>query len=392
MDELVDFKKWKIPLKIKYAENKGRYVIATQNFSKDSRIVAIKGYSVGIIDSYKKKICSVCLSINNDGFYDISCKSCNVAYYCSKACQMYSQRKLNHDMVCPLLRRLSTFKSDIHSKSIMKLLLNSLSLRKSEEEYMNEIKNNQLLQEKTINNSNEIYEWLSLVPLPSDIEVYEKEIEEMKKELKMNNENNKDDEEGKKKDNKEELIEDEISELIKNDDSSSDSNDEESEKKEKKKSKNKKKHKKKDKEKNDDSENDNEDTNNKKKHNHKKDKKKNKKKHNHKKDKKKSKKDKKEEEGEISDDEKERKEKKKSKKDKKKGEESDDENQKKEKKKDKSKHKHSIKHTSEEEINENNEENDTNTDKYDIITNTIPYSGTFKDMMNLQSHYEEWTD
>jgi len=56
MNEFVDFKKWNIPLKIKYAENKGRYVIATQDIEKESRIVAIKGYSTGIIDSYKKKV------------------------------------------------------------------------------------------------------------------------------------------------------------------------------------------------------------------------------------------------------------------------------------------------------------------------------------------------
>jgi len=189
MNEFVDFKKWNIPLKIEYAENKGRYVIATQDIEKESRIVAIKGYSTGVIDSYKKKICSVCLLINNEGIYDISCKSCNMCYYCSKICQMYAQRKLNHDMICPLLRRLGTFKSDFHSKSIMKLLLNSLAIKKSEEVYLNQnenIHNNrnkfeniENFQRSNINNDNN--NWLSLVPLQSDIEKYEKEIEVLEK-------------------------------------------------------------------------------------------------------------------------------------------------------------------------------------------------------------------
>jgi len=56
MNELVDFEKYHIPLRIECSEDKGRYVIATQDIKKDSRIVVIKGYSTGIIDSYKKKV------------------------------------------------------------------------------------------------------------------------------------------------------------------------------------------------------------------------------------------------------------------------------------------------------------------------------------------------
>jgi len=263
---------------------------------------------------------------------------------------MYSQRKLNHDMICPLLRKLATFKSDIHSKSIMKLLINSFALRKSEEEFLKE------------NNDNN--KWLSLVPLPSDIEEYEKEIRE--EELRIKNSkieniiDNNDDiekEESKEGDNN---IDDDESILEKNDDISSD----ESEIKKMKKDKIKKKHKKKDKDEKDG-----------KKHRHKKDKDENDdKKHKHKKDKKQKKE---ENDSDL-----------------------DDEKMKNESKKTKSKNKNS-KHQNEEKDIENNEnlnknisdeQDENNTDKYDIVTNTIPYSGTYSDMMHLQSHFEEWTD
>ncbi|ORY11383.1 SET domain-containing protein [Neocallimastix californiae] len=285
MDNFVDFEKWKIPLKIEYTKNKGRYVIATDDYKKDSRIVAFKSYSTGIIDSYKKKICSVCLSINNDGFYDLTCKSCNSVYYCSKSCLMYSQRKLNHDMICPLLRKLSTFKTDIHSK----------------------------------------------IPLPSDIEEYEKEIKEKEKDI-ISEEKIVED---KRND---ELIKDETNEEMNKIDDQLSNNDVSEEDNKKKKDKNKKKDKKKSKER-------------------------------------KSKKDKKENEEEFN-----------------------EINGK--LKKEKSKHKHKReKETNSQKQNEtihdeNNEDIDSkeNKDKYDIVTNTIPYSGTFEDMMNLQSHYNEWTN
>ncbi|KAG4095012.1 SET domain-containing protein [Neocallimastix lanati (nom. inval.)] len=300
MDNFVDFEKWKIPLKIEYTKNKGRYVIATDDYKKDSRIVAFKSYSTGIIDSYKKKICSVCLSINNDGFYDLTCKSCNSVYYCSKSCLMYSQRKLNHDMICPLLRKLSTFKTDIHSKN-----------------------------NDTINS--EVYNWLSLVPLPSDIEEYEKEIKEKEKDI-ISEEKIVED---KRND---ELIKDETNEEMNKIDDQLSNNDVSEEDNKKKKDKNKKKDKKKSKER-------------------------------------KSKKDKKENEEEFN-----------------------EINGK--LKKEKSKHKHKReKETNSQKQNEtihdeNNEDIDSkeNKDKYDIVTNTIPYSGTFEDMMNLQSHYNEWTN
>ncbi|ORX86351.1 SET domain-containing protein [Anaeromyces robustus] len=360
MNELVDFKKWNIPLKIEYAENKGRYVIAKQNFQKDSRIVVIKGYSTGIIDSYKKKICSVCLSINNEGFYQISCKSCNVAYYCSKVCQMYAERKLNHNMVCPLLRRLSTFKSDIHSKSIMKLLLNSLALRKSEEDF---------ILEKSKNENNN--EWLSLVPLPSDIEEYEKEISKLNVENEVQND---DIEFGDDKS----LEADEINNINDNiQDISLDSDNDKEINIKKEKDEIDKKHKKKEKDK---KVKDKDDKKDKKERNKVKEKikEKDEKKSKSRKDKK-SKKIRKEEDNEQEEKEKELK-----------GEEIDEKS-----KKEKPKHKHS-KHNNEniktEENNEEEEENESNTDKYDIITNTIPYAGVYQDMMNLQSHYEEWTD
>ncbi|OUM61059.1 hypothetical protein PIROE2DRAFT_13055 [Piromyces sp. E2] len=345
MNELVDFDKYHIPLKIEYSENKGRYVVATQDIKKDSRIVVFKGYSTGIIDSFKKKICSVCLSINNDGFYNISCKSCNTVYYCSRVCQLYSQRKLNHDLICPLLRKLATFKSDIHSKSIMKLLLNSFALRISEETFIKE----------SNNRVDEIKKWLSLVPLPSDIEEYEKEIEE----LKICDDNNIEEEKSK------EIDENELK-IKEKEEVSSD----ESETKKERKNVKIKNNKKKDKDERDERK-------------HKKERKeKDDKKHKNKKDKKKEKEESDKDKNNIGDDK-----------------------LKSENKKVKSKHKHS-RHKHEHEVNENKDihdeqnventnndkKNETNTDKYDVVTNTIPYSGTFKDLMNLQSHFEEWTD
>jgi len=281
-----------------------------------------------------KKICSVCLLINNDGVYNISCKSCNMTYYCSKTCQMYAQRKLNHAMICPLLRRLGTFKSDFHSKSIMTLLLNSLALRKTEEDYLKQKENSYNNGNKSEKNDNQSLNmdsennWLSLVPLPSDIEMFEKEIENLeKKGIISEKESNKKQINNELNEIEEEKVKDDVSF----------SSDNENTSKNKKKDKTKKKDGKKEK------------------------------KHRRKK-----------EEENI-------------------GIDLNINNNNKEK----SKHKHSKHHKKDENSNKevNNENNsikeeiiETNTDKYDLITNTIPYSGTFKDLMNLQSHYEEWTE
>jgi len=285
-----------------------------------------------------------------------------MTYYCSKICQMYAERKLNHDLICPLLRRLGTFKSDFHSKSIMNLLLNSLAIKKSEEVYLNQnekthnnrkiFENIENFQRSNINNDN--HNWLSLVPLQSDIEMYEKEIEVSEKNNTINEnakESNKDEQtnnelnENENESNKDEQTNNGLNEIEKEKEKDGVfSSDDENVLKKKKKDKTNKKYEDKDKDK---------------------------KKHRQKK----SKKDKKEEYTGIY--------------------QNTDNN------KEKSKHKHSKHHKKDEsnikEVEDKNENinkeiTETNTDKYDIITNTIPYSGSFKDLMNLQSHYEEWTE
>lgn len=56
MNEIANFLKWDIPIEIRYTKDKGRYIVATKDFPKDSRIVVIKSYSTSILDSYKKKV------------------------------------------------------------------------------------------------------------------------------------------------------------------------------------------------------------------------------------------------------------------------------------------------------------------------------------------------
>ncbi|KAG0014145.1 hypothetical protein BGZ82_001882, partial [Podila clonocystis] len=105
-------------------------------------------YAAEVFDSYKKRMCHVCLLYHARGSFQLRCQDCDQVYFCSAACrdiamgapstsestediQDNNASTLNstggfHAKVCRTLRKLATWNSDRHTKSIIKLLLHIL--------------------------------------------------------------------------------------------------------------------------------------------------------------------------------------------------------------------------------------------------------------------------
>lgn len=108
-------------MRIESSEKQGRYVVSTTSLPSDSPVCIARCYSVGIIESYRKRVCIECLKWG--GPYTLRCKLCDQVYYCSNQC--FKLQK-NHDVICIQLRKVATMKLDKHAKSIMRILLDSV--------------------------------------------------------------------------------------------------------------------------------------------------------------------------------------------------------------------------------------------------------------------------
>ncbi|KAG0309927.1 hypothetical protein BGZ98_000015 [Dissophora globulifera] len=117
------------PIVVKHSATLGNHAKASRDIPQGEGLLRAVPYAAEVFDNYRKRMCHVCLLYHNRGAFTIRCQDCDQVYYCSLACKTVGMDPVNggnHMRVCRALRKLATWKSDRHAKSIIKLMLQVL--------------------------------------------------------------------------------------------------------------------------------------------------------------------------------------------------------------------------------------------------------------------------
>ncbi|KAL0094697.1 hypothetical protein J3Q64DRAFT_1829162 [Phycomyces blakesleeanus] len=133
MDSSV-FESRDLPVKVRISPTKGREFLAKTRLEAQQTLFRVFPYATAIFDSHKKRVCAHCLCVHPTRAFSTRCTSCDQIYFCSLTCSeaYLSSSTVDHSVICGLLRKLATFKSDPHTKSVAKLVILCLWERRRE--------------------------------------------------------------------------------------------------------------------------------------------------------------------------------------------------------------------------------------------------------------------
>ncbi|KAF9911235.1 hypothetical protein EC991_004459 [Linnemannia zychae] len=116
------------PIVVENSPQLGNHAVASRDIPQGEGLLRAIPYAAEVFDNYKKRMCQVCLLYHNRGSFTHRCQDCDQVYFCSEACKTIAMDpKMGcHLKVCRTLRKLATWNSDRHTKSIIKLLLQVL--------------------------------------------------------------------------------------------------------------------------------------------------------------------------------------------------------------------------------------------------------------------------
>ncbi|KAF9126342.1 hypothetical protein BGW39_006708 [Mortierella sp. 14UC] len=116
------------PIVVENSPQLGNHAIASRDIPQGEGLLRAIPYAAEVFDNYKKRMCQVCLLYHNRGSFTHRCQDCDQVYFCSEACKAIAMDPQMgcHLKVCRTLRKLATWNSDRHTKSIIKLLLQVL--------------------------------------------------------------------------------------------------------------------------------------------------------------------------------------------------------------------------------------------------------------------------
>ncbi|KAF9539500.1 hypothetical protein EC957_005337 [Mortierella hygrophila] len=116
------------PITVESSPQFGNHAVASRDIPQGEGLLRAIPYAAEVFDSYKKRMCQVCLLYHNRGSFTHRCQDCDQVYFCSLACKTVAMdpRMGCHLKVCRALRRLATWNSDRHAKSMIKLLVQVL--------------------------------------------------------------------------------------------------------------------------------------------------------------------------------------------------------------------------------------------------------------------------
>ncbi|KAF9425428.1 hypothetical protein BGZ94_007531 [Podila epigama] len=167
------------PLLVENSPTLGNHAVAERDIPQGEGLLRAIPYAADVFDNYKKRMCHVCLLYHNKGSFDLRCQECDQVYFCSQICkdiamgttttttttmitttpESVQENDINstsatgiaqdekpleqpsessgehpstiqvvgyHPKICKTLRKLATWNSDRHTKSIIKLLLQVL--------------------------------------------------------------------------------------------------------------------------------------------------------------------------------------------------------------------------------------------------------------------------
>ncbi|KAF9370707.1 hypothetical protein CPB97_002534 [Podila verticillata] len=145
-------KEQEYPIEVENSPTLGNHAVAARDIPRGEGLLRAIPYAAEVFDNYKKRLCHVCLLYHGRGSFQLRCQDCDQVYFCSAVCRdiamgsssSSSTEPVNSDQdtqdtnpltlnttgyhakVCRTLRKLATWNSDRHSKSIIKLLLHVL--------------------------------------------------------------------------------------------------------------------------------------------------------------------------------------------------------------------------------------------------------------------------
>ncbi|KAI8606591.1 hypothetical protein EDD21DRAFT_166904 [Dissophora ornata] len=116
------------PIVVENSPTLGNHAKAARDIPQGEGLLRAVPYAAEVLDSYKKRMCHVCLLYHGRGSFSHRCQDCDQVYYCSLACKTVAMDPLAgaHGKICKTLRKLATWDSNRHTKSIIKLLLQVL--------------------------------------------------------------------------------------------------------------------------------------------------------------------------------------------------------------------------------------------------------------------------
>ncbi|KAF9954735.1 hypothetical protein BGZ70_010477 [Mortierella alpina] len=116
------------PIVIENSPTLGNHALAVRDIPQGEGLLRAIPYAAEVFDNYKKRMCHICLLYHNRGSFMFRCQDCDQVYFCSEACKSIAMDPAvgAHAKICRTLRKLATWNSDRHTKSIIKLLLQVL--------------------------------------------------------------------------------------------------------------------------------------------------------------------------------------------------------------------------------------------------------------------------
>eukprot|EP01112_Ceratiomyxa_fruticulosa_P004675 TRINITY_DN1521_c0_g1_i4.p1 TRINITY_DN1521_c0_g1~~TRINITY_DN1521_c0_g1_i4.p1 ORF type:complete len:278 (-),score=51.38 TRINITY_DN1521_c0_g1_i4:677-1510(-) len=93
------------PLEVKYAPNKGRYVVASRDINAGEVIMRALPFSASVQDHLKTFVCNNCYKYRPDNKYNLRCVKCNEVWFCSDLCYQ-SMQKEHEDFECKYFKRM----------------------------------------------------------------------------------------------------------------------------------------------------------------------------------------------------------------------------------------------------------------------------------------------
>ncbi|KAF9580969.1 hypothetical protein BGW38_002184 [Lunasporangiospora selenospora] len=116
------------PIVVENSAAMGNHALAASDIEQGMPILKAIPYAAEVFDNYKKRMCHTCLLYHNRGSFKHRCQDCDQVYYCSEDCKKIAMTENigAHGKICKALRKLATWNSDRHTKSIIKLLLQIL--------------------------------------------------------------------------------------------------------------------------------------------------------------------------------------------------------------------------------------------------------------------------
>ncbi|KAF9425336.1 hypothetical protein BGZ76_003314 [Entomortierella beljakovae] len=149
------------PIVVENSPTLGNHAKAERDIPEGEGFLRAVPYAAEVFDNYRKRMCHVCLLYHNRGSFTYRCLECDQVYYCSQGCKDFAMDPLlgAHPKICRAFRKLATWNSDRHTKSIIKLLLQVLMNHWRERQgYTTAYRNRKLFHESNNNNSNSIKE------------------------------------------------------------------------------------------------------------------------------------------------------------------------------------------------------------------------------------------